>query len=278
MNSFSSTLKNNVHDFWQEQTCGTDLTTEQKYSKKYFDSIEEERYVRCPEVFSFAQFTRYRGKRILEIGIGAGTDFVQWVRAGASASGIDLTEEAIQHTKERLALEGLRAEELSVADCENLPYPDASFDVVYSYGVLHHTPNTEQAIHETLRVCNDGGKVKIMLYHRRSIVVAFFWVKHALLKFRPWKSPAWCLYHFMESKGTKAYTKAEAQAILDRSGYTLSNVRIEPILTYYDDMSRFNAFFGAVSTVLAWIFGNSAGWFLLIDATKSVPSEISDRA
>lgn len=261
-------LKQNVHDFWQRQTCGTDLTTEERYSQEYFQAIEEERYVRCSEIFSFAQFTRYHGKRVLEIGIGAATDFLQWARAGVRLSGIDLTEKAILHANQRLAMEGLEAEDIRVADCENLPYPDASFDVVYSYGVLHHTPDTERAIHEALRVCSDGGKIKIMLYHRHSIVVAFFWVKHALLKLRPWKSPAWCLYHFMESKGTKAYTKNEVEAILSRSDYSLSNINIQPVLTYYDDMSRFNRVFGAISSLAAWLFGNRVGWFLLIECTR----------
>ena len=92
------------------------------------------RYQIEPEIFAFAQFTRYRGQRLLEVGIGAGTDFLQWVRAGAKAHGVDLSREAVDHVKHRLQVYGLSAEDVRVADAENLPYEDNTFDVVYSWG------------------------------------------------------------------------------------------------------------------------------------------------
>ena len=88
--------KGEVAAYWNRATCGTDVTLATKYSREYFEEIEHYRYRMEPEIFSFAQFTRYRDKRVLEVGVGAGTDFLQWVRAGAKAYGVDLTPAAVE--------------------------------------------------------------------------------------------------------------------------------------------------------------------------------------
>jgi ubiquinone/menaquinone biosynthesis C-methylase UbiE len=170
----NNNIKDQVKGFWNEKTCGTWEIDEKKFTRQYFQSIEEDRYSKQPEIFAFAQFTRFTGKKVLEVGIGAGTDFIQWARAGCEAYGIDLTEESIEHLKHRLKLEGLNAKEFKVADSESLPYKDDLFDLVYSWGVIHHTPDTQAALKELIRVCKPGGKCKIMIYHRRSLLAYFF--------------------------------------------------------------------------------------------------------
>lgn len=260
-------LKQKVHDYWNEEACGTWASDKEKYTKEYFEDIENERYQTEPEIFSFAQFTRFYGKKLLEVGVGAGTDFIQWVRAGTDAYGIDLTEEAIAHVQNRLDLYGLKAKELRVSDCEALPYPDNYFDVVYSWGVIHHTPDTQKALEEIIRVCKPGGICKVMIYHRHSILAWLFWVRHALLKGKIWKSVGWVLYNFMESCGTKAFTKREVARMLEQ--YYVENIKIKPVLTYYDKLSRFNILFRSVAKALAWILGGDrVGWFLTIQFTK----------
>ena len=143
-------LKTRVKEYWNTEACGTDVAEAPKFSRQYFDQIEDNRYRVEPEIFAFAQFTRFRDQKVLEVGIGAGTDFMQWVRAGAKAYGVDLTEEAVEHAKKRLDAYGLSAEEVRVADAENLPYPDNTFDLVYSWGVIHHTPDTIKALEEII--------------------------------------------------------------------------------------------------------------------------------
>jgi SAM-dependent methyltransferase len=125
-------LKSEVKKYWNRQSCGTGVTSQEKFTRQYFDEVEDYRYRVEPDIFAFAQFTRYRGQKVLEVGVGAGTDFLQWVRAGAKAYGIDLTEEGIEHVRRRLAVYGLAAEEVRVADAENLPYEDEFFDLIYS--------------------------------------------------------------------------------------------------------------------------------------------------
>ena len=260
-------IKQDVHDFWNSQACGTQFTDKEKYTIEYFEEIEENRYKVSPEIFSFAQFTRFKGKKLLEVGVGAGTDFLQWVRAGAIATGIDLTNEAIDHVAHRLSLYGLEAEKMLVADSENLPFSENSFDVVYSWGVIHHTPDTPKAMSEIIRVLKTGGTAKVMIYHRHSILVYFFWMKHALLKFKLWKSLKWVLWNHMESIGTKAYTRKEVKEML--AGQPVTDVVIKPILCYYDRMQRFNPllrFCGKLAAII--LGGDKAGWFLTIEFKK----------
>ncbi len=202
-------LKRAVHDHWNAIPCGTrDFPKGDR--RRFFQDLEVERYTLEPHIPRFARFERGRGKRLLEVGVGAGTDFVNWVRAGAVATGIDLTPQGIALTRERLELEGLEAE-LHVADAEALPFADASFDIVYSYGVLHHSPDTVRAIREVHRVLKPGGTALVMIYHVHSWVGLMLWGVHCLGKGRPWRSPRWAMYHHLESPGTKAYTLDEAR-------------------------------------------------------------------
>ncbi|MBL4587981.1 class I SAM-dependent methyltransferase, partial [Candidatus Babeliales bacterium] len=145
-------LKKKMFEYWNAASCGTELTDKKKFSKSYFEEIEEIRYKIEPEIHSFAQFTRFYNKKVLEVGVGAGTDFMQWIRAGANAYGIDLTAEAIDNVRHRLQVYELSAEEIRQADAEQLPYENNSFDLVYSWGVIHHSPNTEQCLKEIVRV------------------------------------------------------------------------------------------------------------------------------
>ncbi len=152
-------LKQEVKIYWDKASCGTECTKGEKFSRTYFQEIEDYRYTIEPEIFSFAQFTRFYGKKVLEVGVGAGTDFTQWVRAGAQAYGIDLTQEAIDNTMQRLMLDNLRAHDLQVADAEAIPYAHDSFDCVEQFffffcnaslSILHHHPATRR------RMCRDA--------------------------------------------------------------------------------------------------------------------------
>jgi ubiquinone/menaquinone biosynthesis C-methylase UbiE len=229
----ASALKERMRAFWNRESCDTDQTHSEKFSREYFEQIEQWRYWDQPFIHSFAQFTRYRGKRVLEVGFGAGTDFVQWLRAGARVSGIDLTEEALANVKHRIQVYGLpQPESLQVADAESLPFPSNSFDLGYSWGVLHHTPNTEKALAELARVVRPGGEIKIMLYNRRGMYAWKMWVKHALLKGRPWKSLRWVLWNHVESIGTKGFTEKEVRQMLAPLG--LTDIRFHPFITNND--------------------------------------------
>src|SRR5947208_376520 len=130
-------LKAEVKAFWNRRSCDTQFAQSEKFSREYFEQIEQWRYADQPFIHSFAQFTRYHGQRVVEVGFGAGTDFIQWLRAGALASGVDLTDEALANLTHRIRIYGLpQAESIQVSDAENLPFPSDTFDLGYSWGVL----------------------------------------------------------------------------------------------------------------------------------------------
>lgn len=229
----SGDLKNDVHDFWNRQSCDTVAAASEKFSRNYFEEIEDFRYRDQPFIHSFAQFTRSRGLRVLEVGIGAGTDFIQWLRAGAVASGIDLTEEALANVRQRIAIYGLpQPASLAVADAENLPFEDNAFDLGYSFGVLHHTPDTPRALAELVRVIKPGGQFKVMLYNRYCLTAFKLWVKHALLAGRPWRSLRWTMWNHLESLGTKGYTRSELRSIL--RALPLADIAVQTEITAAD--------------------------------------------
>lgn len=260
-------LKYDVKNYWNKETCGSWSSNKEKFTKEYFEEIEEFRYKIQPEIFAFAEFTRWHGKKVLEVGVGAGTDFLQWARAGAKVFGVDLTEQACEHVRHRLNIYGFQAESIQVADCEKLPFQDNFFDLVWSWGVIHHTPDTEAALKEIVRVLKPGGTAKIMIYHRHSVLAYLFWVKHALLKLKPWLSLSNVLWNKMESPGTKAYTRKEALNMLRK--LPVENIQIKTVLTYYDKLERFSRPMQWIARKLAVLLGgDKAGWFMLIHFNK----------
>jgi SAM-dependent methyltransferase len=264
----NAALKAEVKAYWNRASCETDQARSQKFSREYFEEIERFRYSTQPFIHSFAQFTRYHSKRVLEVGFGAGTDFIQWLRAGAITSGIDLTEEALTNLTQRIEVYGLpKPERLQVGDAENLPFESGTFDLGYSFGVLHHTPNTEKAVGELVRVVRPGGEIKIMLYNRHSLCAFHAWTKFALLKGRPWKSLRWVMWNHQESLCTKAYTRREVRRML--SDLKLTDVRIEAAMMRPDSTIRNLPAILRPLARLAYDFANSRlGWDLLISARK----------
>ncbi|MFL6215531.1 MAG: class I SAM-dependent methyltransferase [Blastocatellia bacterium] len=163
----SRDLKTRVHDFWQANPCGMKFTDAEIGSREFFDAVERHRYATESHIPAVIDFSRWRDRDVIEVGCGLGTDAINFARYGARYTGVDLTEAAIALVEKRFALEGLGAR-LRVADAEALPFDDESFDLFYSHGVLHHTPDTQRAIDEARRVLRPGGTAMVMLYHKGS--------------------------------------------------------------------------------------------------------------
>lgn len=177
----------------------------------------------------FASFSQAIGQRVLEIGVGLGADHQRFAEAGAVLSGIDLTERAVEHSRRRLAAFDLTSD-LTVGDAENLAFSDEIFDVVYSWGVLHHSPDTPRAVAEVWRVLKRGGHAKIMIYHKWSMIGFMLWLRYALLAFKPWMTLTEVYSRYLESPGTKAYSVSEARKLFAAFG----EVKIQTVLTHGD--------------------------------------------
>ncbi|HEV2706298.1 MAG TPA: class I SAM-dependent methyltransferase [Pyrinomonadaceae bacterium] len=167
MDRVESELKERVRAFWQANPCGTKFTDAEPGTRLFYERVEEHRYASEWHIPEAAGFEQARGLRVLEIGCGLGTDGARFARAGAIYTGVDLTDAAVELARRRFELEGLRGE-FRAADAERLDFADETFDLVYSHGVLHHTPDTAQAVREVHRVLRPGGRAVVMLYHRDS--------------------------------------------------------------------------------------------------------------
>jgi len=220
--------KKKVHDFWNEASCGEALFLKDNTAEAYAEHANI-RYVLEPCIPEFAQFPTHKGKKVLEIGLGVGADHQCWAEAGVDLYGVDLTERAVQHTTHRLKTFGLKSN-LQTGDAENLPFEDNTFDLIYSWGVLHCSPDTTKAINEVHRVLKPGGQARIMIYHKYSFVGYMLWLRYGLLKLKPFTSLEEIYDKYLESPGTKAYSIEGGKKLFEK----YSNVEIETILCHGD--------------------------------------------
>ena len=167
MSDTNLSLKDRVRAFWQANPCGTKFTDAEMGTRAFYERVEEHRYTKEWHIPLAADFESARGLSVLEIGCGLGTDGAQFAKAGAVYTGVDLTEAAVELARRRFELFDLEGQ-FRTADAENLDFADESFDLVYSHGVLHHTPDTVRAVKEVHRVLRPGGRAVVMLYHRDS--------------------------------------------------------------------------------------------------------------
>jgi ubiquinone/menaquinone biosynthesis C-methylase UbiE len=264
--------KQEVYDFWNRASCGEELYLPES-DRGGHEAQARARYQLEPFIREFANFEAAGGLRVLEIGVGLGADHQQFAENEADLYGIDLTPRAVAHTNQRLAAFGLPSM-LAVGDAENLAFPDSSFDVVYSWGVLHHSPDTARAVAEVHRVLKPGGRARIMIYHKWSIVGLMLWTRYALLSMRPWRTLDAIYARYMESPGTKAYSMAEAKELFR----CFDAVRITTVLSHGDVLGsdagqRHTGLLLALARTL-WPkrlirrFLPSAGLFMMIEARK----------
>jgi ubiquinone/menaquinone biosynthesis C-methylase UbiE len=262
--------KRRAQEQWGANPCGAHIAKELEFgNREYFDAIEDYRYnVYAPWMKERIGFDQYSGKRLLEVGCGTGTDSLQFARGGAIFTGVDLTPRSIEIARKRFEVYR-QAGEFVLGDAEKLNFPDESFDVVYSFGVIHHTPDTEGAASEIHRVLKRGGKATVMVYHRSSL---YYWggiiLKRGVLRRELLKaSPNELMSRYVEHTETngrplvKAYTRAEVRKMFARFG----DCQVE-----VNQLTRQEL--GAIGRVLPerifqWLAQNF-GWNLIIKATK----------
>lgn len=164
-----------VKNYWNARPCNIRHSTAEVGTKRYFDEVEARKYMVEPHIPGFAQFDRWKGKLVLEVGCGIGTDTINFLRAGAFVTAIDVSEESLKLTRRRAQIFGFD-QHLAVVhgNAEELPqivgYP--AYDLIYSFGVLHHTPNPERAFAELVRFADRNTVFKLMVYNRNSAKVA----------------------------------------------------------------------------------------------------------
>jgi ubiquinone/menaquinone biosynthesis C-methylase UbiE len=253
---------------WTSHPCGA-LDGCSEASLEYFEAVERNRYEQyAPWMRSFVNFDRYAGKKILEVGVGQGTDLVQFAKSGADVSGVDITPRHLSLAARNFEARGLNVH-LQQATAAALPFDSNSFDVVYSFGVLHCTDNTVRSISECHRVLKPGGEFILALYYKYSFFHAYTLLVNGVLRGNLRRIGYRGLMSLVEAGAdgvtivplVKTYSKSQLRNILEDFASVQFNVRhLTPT-----DFGRWGRFIPA-----SWVenAGKCVGWYLLARAIK----------
>ena len=157
-----------IQRYWNERIHDLDMTEHAVGTREFFDDLDGYRFDKLHYLPRLVDFSGYRGQTLLEVGCGIGTDLVRFARGGALVTGVDLSTTAIDLARRNFALHGLTPQDLRVGNGEALPFPDASFDIVYGHGVVQYTANAPALVRECHRVLTPGGTAIFMVYNRVS--------------------------------------------------------------------------------------------------------------
>lgn len=158
-----------VKNFWDKRPCNIKHSDKEFGTKEYFDDVEHRKYFVEPHIPAFADFPKWKDKKVLEIGCGIGTDSTNFVRNGADYTGFELSKESLEVTKKRFEVFRLSGKFYS-GNAEELSsfVPVEKYDLVYSFGVIHHSPHPEKIIAEAKKYMHSSSEFKLMLYSKYS--------------------------------------------------------------------------------------------------------------
>lgn len=170
---------NEVQKFWNNRPCNIRHSKKEIGTLDYFEEVEERRYKVEPHILKFGDFENSNGKKVLEIGCGIGTDTLMFAKNGAEVTAIDLSEKSVELCKRRFEVYNLQSTIIQ-GDAEKLSeiIPAQKFDIIYSFGVIHHTPNPQKIIEQIKIYCHDQTLIKLMFYSRISWKGLSFYLKY----------------------------------------------------------------------------------------------------
>jgi SAM-dependent methyltransferase len=156
-----------VRQYWNTRIHDLEISRHPPGSPGFFADLDEYHFDKLHHLLRLVDFDGYAGRRVLDVGCGAGVDLVRFARGRAEVTGVDLAPAAIELARANVGQQGLRAE-LVVADGEDLPFPDAAFDLVFAHGVVQYTGDDRRLVEECGRVLKPGGQAIFQVYNRVS--------------------------------------------------------------------------------------------------------------
>ena len=264
-----------VRRFWDARPCNIRHSTQPVGSAEYYDEVEARKYFVESHIPGFADFERWRGKRVLEVGCGIGTDSVNFARAGAQLTAVDLSGESLRIASQRAEVMGVADRiDFVQANAEELTstVTGEPYDLVYSFGVIHHTPRPERALAEMRALTAPAGTLKLMVYHRRSWKV--FWIVAAQERGRFWKTDELVAKHSEAQSGcpvTFSYTRREGRELVEGAGFHVRDVQVDHVFPYrIGDYAEYRyvkePYFRWMPEPMFQALEHRLGWHLLIDA------------
>ncbi len=277
--AFDGKTVEEVQAYWNARPCNIRHSTKEVGTREYFDEVEARKYRVEPHIPGFADFSRWRGKRVLEIGCGIGTDTINFARAGAHVTAVDLSDESLKVARMRAEVFGLQDQiTFYQADAERLSQfvPPQQYDLVYSFGVIHHTPNPGNVLDQIRQhFVHDDTTVKIMVYYRLSWKV--LWIIMGYGRGQFWKADQLIAEHSEAQTGspvTYSYTRRTGAQLMADHGFTAMDLQPEHIFPYH--IPSYVKYEYRKEWYWAWMpnplfrwLERHFGWHLLIDAHPS---------
>ncbi|MGC2322094.1 MAG: methyltransferase domain-containing protein [Terriglobales bacterium] len=236
MPDFSHATIDEVRQYWDRRPCNIRHSPQPVGTRAYFDEVEARKYLVEPHIPRFAEFERWRGKKVLEIGCGIGTDTVSFARHGAEVTAVDLSSQSLEIARQRVGVYGLEdrvrffhgsAEELTAF------VPKQMYDLIYSFGVIHHTPHPERVLAEARQYAAAGSTLKIMVYHRWSWKV--LWIVLGYGKGQFWSTAELVARNSEAQTGcpvTYTYSRSQARRLVESRGFRVTGLFVDHIFPY----------------------------------------------
>jgi len=234
--AFTETAIERVAEYWNARPCNIRHSPLPVGTREYFDQVEARKYMVEPHIPALAGFSEWKGKRVLEIGCGIGTDTINFARAGALVTAVDLTEKSLEVARQRARVFGLEDRIRFVqANAEELrkAVPEEPYDLIYSFGVIHHTPHPGRVLEELRAYMAPGTAVRIMVYNRWSWKV--LWILCVYGKFQFWKLDRLIAEYSEAQTGcpvTYSYSRAAGRRLLESHGVRVQRAYAEHIFPY----------------------------------------------
>jgi len=254
-------LDQKIVEYWNRQPCNINHSTEPVGTETYFNEVTAKRYRAEPHILDFAGFHLWRGRKVLEIGCGIGTDAEQFARHGAEYVGIDISQESLDICRKRFDVYGLNGEFHlgSVTDLDFLKSL-GEFDLVYSYGVLHHFPGMRDHLTHISQILHRDAELRFMVYAKNSWKYAM--IQKGLDQF---EAQAQCPY-------AEAFTRDEIHSLTEGL-FHIERIRQDhcfmyDVTEYKKGKFELEPWFAAMPEVMRSAVREYLGWHLLVKAKK----------
>ena len=284
--SFGDTPLSAVQKYWNDRPCNIRHSRQEVGTREYFNEVEHRKYMVEPHIPGFAEFERWRGKRVLEIGCGIGTDTMNFARHGAKVTAVDLSDKSLELARQRARIFGLEDRiQFIQADAEHLSerVPAEPYDLIYSFGVIHHTPHPERVMAQLLRFTKPDTTVKIMVYYRWSWKVLWILARYG-------KGAFWNIDRLVADNSeaqtgcpvTYIYSRTQGSQLLAQGGFRVVKSEVDHVFPYrIPDYVQYRYvrvwYFRWMPRFLFRALEKAAGWHLCMTAVpdSSVASKIA---
>ena len=250
-----------IKQYWDRQPCNINHSQAEIGSEQFFVENSNKRYFVEPHIKDFAQFHQYQGKRVLEIGCGIGADAAEFVKHGAEYVGVDLSQESVTLARKRFEVFDLQGKFYVMDGADTAALAElGKFDLVYSYGVLHHYPDLPQVLGNISQALDTGSDFRFLVYAKNSWKYAM--IQKGLDQF---EAQAGCPY-------AQAFSKDEIQVLM-KDGWTIERLRQDHCFMYnVEEYKKGNyvlePWFEAMSDAHRQAVREYLGWHLLVKARK----------